>query len=148
MRKSRALQPVVVSECAYKVFSAYFGIGCGETPHNVNEQLCALGGRIAKDGIKVMFALPLLAISGGGAHVVIGGGTWFYAMQVFAQMQVSLVGSVHTHPCKLPVFMSGPDRETHRRMFPDGASLICNPQRNEMQAFRKDGKRLPLILPD
>jgi proteasome lid subunit RPN8/RPN11 len=134
------------SPYAWGVLSAYFGWGANG-PWNSNEQICALGGRITRTEIRVESALPMLGAGATPSSVRVKAETWMNAIWTLEDIGMALVGSVHSHPRGLPVFMSGEDIKTHRGVFPDGVSVVLNPQRMEIAAFDSAGARQFLKLP-
>jgi len=141
------MKQVIVREPAWRMMAAYFGINQAEDKLKKNEQLCALGGVITRHIIDIKLALPMLSPNSGAAHILVPGENWFYAICVFEQCNLSLVGSCHTHPGNLEVFMSGEDKNTHMVMFPGGISIVCNPQRREFAAYSANGRRAELLMP-
>ncbi|MDR1688136.1 MAG: hypothetical protein LBS21_05940 [Clostridiales bacterium] len=130
---------------ALKIFMEYFGYA-SEQDFNSCEQIAALGGEINGDTIIVRQALPLPAAAASAGHVAVPGELWFWAMQVFGKSGAKLVGSAHTHPGSLNVFMSSSDMEANSLLFPDGVSIIVNPHRQIIGAFNKNGRKIPIIL--
>jgi len=141
----RALKKVIVRSYAWGVITAYFGWGT-RGPWNRNEQICALGGRINNQAILVEAALPLLGAGASPGHIEVKAETWLRAIWALQDMGMELVGSVHSHPNELAVFMSGADLRTHRKMFPRGASLVLNPHYKEIAAFDQTQKHVPIQI--
>ncbi len=139
----RERSAIYMREAATALIDAYFERG-RSTPYNQAEKIAALGGYYQKKRIVVCQALPLISHSFSGGHVFIGAQTWYAAIRTLGAYGLELVGSIHSHPGGLSVFMSGEDMRTHRLMFPQGVSIVLNPQRNEIQAFRCDGSRYEL----
>jgi hypothetical protein len=136
---------VKLSRYALRTIEAYFDIG-RETRFNRHEQLAALGGRIKKGVIYVDLALPLLSTNASAGHIEIKAEQWFAAIQTFAAYKLKLVGSIHSHPKGLGLFMSGADKEAHSLMFPGGVSLVINPQKRTATAFTGSGENFILRL--
>jgi len=145
-RKRRKAKAVILSPYAYGVITAYFGWGTFGA-WNRSEQICALGGRIDGLTIRVEAALPMLSAGASPSHVEIKAETWLNALWTFEDMGMALIGSVHSHPNGLPVFLSVQDHITHMRMFPRGATIILNPQRMEITAFDQTRKAIPIRFP-
>ena len=136
---------VVFSAYSWRLIKAYFGWGVSG-PWNKNEQICALGGRFTGSAIRAETALPMLSSSASPGCVEIKAETWFRVVWALEDIGMVLVGSVHSHPNSLPVFLSGEDLQTHMRMFPNGASVVLNPQRREIAAFDKNRNKLDVRL--
>jgi len=148
MKKKRtARKKVVFSPYAWGVAAAYLGWGA-EGAWNRNEQICALGGRIEGNIIRVEAALPMLGAEASPGHVKIMAETWLAAIWTLKDMGMELTGSIHSHPNALSLFFSAEDRLTHMRMFPAGASVILNPQRCEIMAFGLSRQAISVCLAD
>ena len=88
------MKQAVIREAAWSMMSLYFGMRLDDKKNkHEKEQLCALGGIIKRQIIDVQLALPLISPDSGGAHILIPGERWLYAMQVFKQCDLALIGS-------------------------------------------------------
>lgn len=144
-RSRAAASSVTLYPYAWTVIAAYFGWGFAGI-WNKDEQICALGGHIDGTAIKVAVALPMISSGSSPGHVAIKAETWMNAIWTLEDMGLTLVGSAHSHPNALPVFLSGDDLYTHMRMFPKGASIILNPHRCEIKAFNQTRCIIPIHI--
>lgn len=112
----------------------YFEVGA-HTPANAMEQICALGGKGGQYIVHVRMLLPLEAEFASSGMVKVSALAWYQAILALRAEGLALVGSIHSHPGALPVFLSWEDQNTHQQMFPRGVSLVINPHRKKIAAF-------------
>lgn len=122
---------------------AHFQVGL-HTPANTVEQICALGGKIGLYSIHVRRLITLEAEFATGGMVKIAAAEWYRAISLLREEKLALVGSIHSHPGALAVFLSWEDTATHRQMFPRGVSMVINPHRKKIAAFHCKGERMLL----
>ncbi len=147
-RDSAAAPKIAVFEpYAWNLIKAYFGWNM-DGVWNKREQICALGGAERGNRVIVKSALPLLSAASSASHVKVTGDIWMLAMWMLDDMGMKLIGSIHSHPHELGIFLSHEDTDTHLKLFPGGISAVINPQKKAIEAFDRNGGKVSVRLPD
>ena len=141
---------IFLSPQSWKVIYTHIGWG-KETATNMVEQGGLLFGRSYRSaetgyvhGI-VTHAIPAYNAQGSAAYIRFSHENWKTMMDEFDTItaleewaDIQVIGWYHTHPGRLPVFMSGTDRNTQKIMFSKDwqFAIVLNPQRQTWRAFR------------